>query len=688
MAAPSEQLAGDMLPNANAEQRLASGFHRNALQARGQTYPVEEYRLKGVTDRVNTTGKVWLGLTIECAECHDHKFDPISQRDYYSLFAIFNSVVHKGKGYGQGGPTMRYRTPPSKRDAKLEAERARLEAELAEARKLLPPPQPLGEKDRVGHWEGPQVVQDSTKYSLTGDLTIAARIRTKSQVADIVSKYDWRGKQRSYVFGIGGEGEKEAPPGHLFFWASSRKDPFSGVTVYGSVAVDDGRPHEVAVVFEAGKTVRLFVDRIEDTLAKVSGAVPSTIAVSDRALAIGSGYNASSEAKAHRFEGSLSNVRLYDRALSKELRSGGENERVRELVAAVRNVDAQLRAGSRELKAVPVMVERSEPRKTFIHLRGSFLSPGEQVLPAVPSVLASAGKSQPTNRLEFARWLVIGSNPLVSRVVVNRFWQSFFGHGLVRTPADFGSQGSPPTHPKLLDWLAVEFVDSGWNMKHMNRLIVASATYRQSARITTEGLHKDPKNLLLARMPRVRLPAEQIRDQALAISGLLKRAVGGPSVFPPQPAGYWEDRDLPGKWKASLGDDRYRKSLYTYWRRMALHPTMELLDAPGRAVCIAKRTTANLPTQALVTLNAPVFVQSAEQLAKRLLEAGTNDEARLDLAFRLCLSRSPETREREMFLAFIEKLTSRQAKSPNSALAVWQSVATVLLNLDETITRP
>jgi len=454
-----EQLAGDMLPNATAEQRLATGFHRNAPQAKGMTYPVEEYRLKGVTDRVNTTGKVWLGLTMECAECHDHKFDPISQRDYFSLFAIFNNTKHQGKGFKQGGPTMKY------------------------------------------------------------------------------------------VPAQGGQGK--------------------------------------------GKEV-----------------------------------------------------------------------------------------------SVPVMEELAQARETFIHLRGNFLSRGDQVSPGAPEVLVADGNAQPKNRLEFARWLVNGKNPLVARVVVNRFWQSYFGNGLVRTPDDFGSQGELPTHPELLDWLASEFVSSGWDMKHINRLIVTSATYRQSTRITPQHQKKDPGNRLLTRMPRVRLPAEQIRDQALAVSGLLKPYAGGSAVFPQQPDNYWEDRDLPGKWKMSSGDDLFRKSLYIYWRRMALHPTMELLDAPARAVCVAKRNSANLPTQALVTLNAPVFVESARHLAQRLLTEAESHEARLDLAFRLCLGRLPTSTEKKQFLQFINTQTARYTKSESIELDVLTSLATVLLNLDETITRP
>jgi hypothetical protein len=446
-----EQLAGDMLPDATTGQRIASAFHRNAPQAKGNTYPVEEYRLKGVVDRVNTTGTVWLGLTVGCAECHDHKFDPFSQEDYYRLFALFNNIEHSGEGFEQGGP--------------------HLEIALA----------------------------DNTK-------------------------------------------------------------------------------------------------------------VP-----------------------------------------------------------------------------VPVMKERGQPRETFIHVRGNFLTRGEKVSPGVPALLLGA-TAPPGNRLEFARWLVNGNNPLVARVVVNRFWQGYFGHGLVRTPADFGLQGEWPTHPELLDWLASEFVASGWDMKAIHRLIVTSATYRQSARIPPQPAARDPQNRLLAWMPRARLPAEQLRDQALAVGGLLKPAGNGHSVFPPQPDNYWEDRDLPGKWTASSGDELHRKSLYIFWRRSALHPTMELLDAPSRAVCTARRNTANLPTQALVTLNDPIFVEAASAFAKRILsEAPEDNTARLELAFRLGLCRKPNNEERMRFLAFIDGQSKRYG---DDFPAAWASVATVLMNLDETLNRP
>ncbi len=442
-----DQLAGDLLPNANREQRVASAFHRNAPQAKGQTYPVEEYRLKGVVDRVNTSGTVWLGLTLGCAECHDHKFDPISQVDYYRLFALFNQIEHSGEGFAQGGPDM-------------------------------------------------EVPIDKQKFV-----------------------------------------------------------------------------------------------------------------------------------------------------------------------------------------KVPVMKEMVQPRETRVHLRGNFLTPGERVSPGIPKVFGLSEYAQPTNRLAFARWLVSGTNPLVARVVVNQCWQVYFGHGLVRTPADFGLQGEPPTHPELLDWLACDFVDSGWNMKRLHRLIVTSATYRQAARIPRDHIALDPDNRWLSWMSRLRLPGEQIRDQALFLAGLLRPYGGGPSVFPPQPGQYWEDRDLPGKWIVSHGDDRHRKSMYIHWRRMALHPTLELLDAPARVVCTARRTISNMPTQALVTLNDPIFVEAAGALADRVLQSAGTSSNRVEFAFRLCLGRLPDDAERQQFMEFLQRRGEDER-------AAWTSLATVLLNLDETLNRP
>lgn len=517
-----EQLAGDLLPGATTEQRIASGFHRNSPQAKGNTYPVEEYRLKGVVDRVNTTGTTWLGLTLGCAECHDHRFDPVSQREYFSLFAIFNNGVHTGEAFAQDGPSMALQDPAR------EARRAELTREAGELRAQL------------------QAMDATRQDSGLGQASQASQTRT----------------------------------------------------------------------------------------------------------------------------------------------TGDESAAARRLRGRVAGLDAAIAQLDREVLRVPVMEDLATPRATRVHVRGDFLRPGETVRPGVPAVFGTPAGGQPSNRLELARWLVDGRHPLTARVAVNRLWQACFGQGLVRTPADFGLQGERPSHPELLDWLACELVSSGWNLRHVQRLIVTSATYRQSARNPDDAARRrDPSNRWLARAPRPRLPAEQLRDQALAVAGWLDLSAGGPPVFPAQPDHYWEERALPGKWVASDGLGRHRRSLYTYWRRMALHPTLEILDAPARTVCTPRRALSNVPTQALVALNDPVFTEAAAALAGRLLrEMSLDDPGRIDRAFRLTLGRRPEPEERTRFLAFVTERRAGATPAPETAL--WTSVATVLLNLDEFLCRP
>ena len=454
-----DQLAGDLLPGATPEQRVASAFHRHAMQAKGNNPRKEEFRIKGIVDRLEATGRTWFGLTLECAECHDHKHDPISQREYYELFAIFNNVPHLGTGYGVHGPLMKY-TPPA-----------------------------------VG-------------------------------------------------------------------------------------------------------------------LAKAAPTIE-----------------------------------------------------------------------------VPVMDELPQPRETHLLVRGDFKNKGERVTAGTPKILPplKAKGSEPPNRLDFARWLFSADQPLTARVAVNRIWRHHFGEGLVRTVADFGRYGDRPSHPELLDWLAVRFVESGWDVKAMHRLVVSSATYRQASRRRPAAELVDPQNRLLAWFPRVRLPAEQIRDGALAAAGQLSTRIGGPSVFPVQPAGLYEERgqDLPGnsnfKWVDSTGEGRFRRSVYTYWKRMMLHPVMVTFDAPTRQVCMARRAVTNTPQQALVGLNEPGMHAAAQDLAKRLAKRGS-DAAKVEQAFWICFSRPPDAQERAKCLDFIKQ--QRLAKREE-----WTALAAVLLNLDERLTR-
>jgi hypothetical protein len=362
-----------------------------------------------------------------------------------------------------------------------------------------------------------------------------------------------------------------------------------------------------------------------------------------------------------------------------------------------------------------VMSELPKPRATHVLRRGNFLDKWRAVQPGVPQALHRLAKDAPLNRLGLARWLVDCDNPLVARVVVNRWWAEFFGHGLVATLEDFGTQSDAPTHPELLDWLAVEFgepspvrgrIEARWSMKHIHRLIVTSATYRQSSRVSAELVKRDPDNKLYARGPRVRLDAETIRDNALAVSGLLSRKIGGPPVMPPQPPGIWTVTGVvDNTYRTSTGADRYRRSLYTIWRRSSPYPSMVAFDAPDRTSCIVKRPRTNTPLQALTLLNDPVYVEAALALARHIhRDGGKGTNERIVFGFRSCLARQPSAREVELLIRVYEQSLARYQENPAAARtlvrnaggakdvepvqwAAWFQVATLLLNLDETITR-
>jgi hypothetical protein len=337
------------------------------------------------------------------------------------------------------------------------------------------------------------------------------------------------------------------------------------------------------------------------------------------------------------------------------------------------------------------MDELPEPRETHVLVRGDFKNKGERVFADVPEIMPaiSTTNGASPNRLDFARWLFSGKQPLTARVAVNRIWQHHFGEGLVRTMADFGRYGDRPTHPKLLDWLAVRFAESDWDVKAMHRLIVNSATYQQASMRRTEFVEVDPLNRLLAWFPRVRLPAEQIRDGALAAAGQLSARIGGASVFPAQPAGLYEERgqDLPGnsnfKWQNSVGEGQFRRSIYTYWKRMMLHPVMSTFDAPTRQVCVAKRSVTNTPQQALVGMNEPGMHAAALALAKRLSKLG-GDPEKVRHAFWLCFSREPDALELQQCLRFLEQQRKQRQLTGDDE---WSALVAVLLNLDERLTR-
>jgi hypothetical protein len=564
-----EQIAGDLLPGATESQIIATAFHRNTLTNDEGGTDDEEFRVVAVVDRVNTTLQVWMGMTVACAQCHDHKYDPISQEEYFKVYAIFNQTEDSDKADNRPLLTML--------SAEEQRQKAKLEADIAALQK--------------------QLNQSGADFD--------AALRRWEQL-------------------------------------------------YRKRLIPDKLPANVKAILEVERDQRKDAQKAE--LAK------------------------------------------YYRSIAPELKKARERATVlQKQLAQVKGI------------TTPVMRElpESQKRKTKIHIRGNFLDQGKEVVQGVPAVFPPLPKDQPANRLALAKWLVDPANPLTARVTVNRYWEQVFGVGLVETPDDYGIRGKLPTHPELLDWLATEF-ERTWDVKALLKLLVTSAAYRQSSRVTPELAERDPDNRLFARGPRYRAPAEVVRDQALFVSGLLSPKLYGPPVRPPQPrmnltAAFGGGTD----WVTSGGEDKYRRAMYTQWRRTTPYPSMTAFDAPSRNVCTVSRPRTNTPLQALVTLNDPVYVEAAQALARRVVkEGGATTEARMTYAFRLCLARPPRDTEMRRLLDLYEQAQTRYAADPKEAqqlateplgplppgtnaveLAAWTVVGNVLLNLDEVFAR-
>jgi mono/diheme cytochrome c family protein len=542
-----DQIAGDMQPDATQEQLVATGFHRNTLINEEGGTDQEQFRVEAVVDRVSTTGSAFLGLTLGCARCHTHKYDPISHTEFYQLFAMLNNCdeptmeVPSRLQVAAGELELRekIRSQIKALESQVEQQRAALEAEQRE-------------------WEA--TVTPEQRARLPGPVQVA---------------FDMKFDQRD----------------------------------------------------AANKTM------IEEYFRK-SDLARRTFPVLEQ---------------------------IY-----------------------------QLQEQEPKIPSTMILRERAEPRVTYVHKRGDFLDRGSNVTGGVPAVLPplplGEGRGEgDANRLDFARWLVSPENPLTPRVTMNRDWQKFFGRGLVETEDDFGTQGTPPTHPALLDWLAVEFVEIGWDVKRMHRQIVTSSTYRQSSAARADLTKVDPENKLLARQSRVRLDAEIVRDVALTAAGLMTRKLGGPSVFPPQPDGVFDFTQDPKPWIAATGEDRYRRGMYTHFWRSSPFPMLMTFDAPNANVSCTRRVRSNTPLQSLTLANDEAFFECAQSLAHRTLsDAPSDDSARASYAFRLCLARPPTAAENEL----LNQLAADELRaSSNDPSAAWTRICRVLLNLDETITR-
>jgi hypothetical protein len=558
---------------------VATGFHRNTLRNEEGGIDVEQFRVESVVDRVNTTGSVFLGLTIGCCQCHDHKFDPIAQREFYQLYAFLNNADE---------PTLELPTPEQlQQRARIRAQMAQLEKQ----RKLLDTTTPEGQEA----WQlavTPPEIRDTLPRELQTILALPENGRSTRQKQVLTAAY--------------------------------RK-----------------------------------LDMVRHVVGGLAESLPFMPAAQAQAL-------------------------LFRSTVEQRL--------------------TDLKKSEPQIATTLVMQERPTPRVTNVHIQGDFTRKGVQVSPGVPSVLHALPKVAKPNRLDLAHWLVDPRNPLTPRVAMNRFWQHYFGLGLVETENDFGTQGTPPSHPELLDWLATEFIAQKWSIKAMHRLIVTSATYRQASNNRPELATVDPRNRLLARQSRLRLDAEIVRDSALTSSGLLTRTVGGPSVFPPQPEGVYAFTQVNKNWKPATGPDRYRRGMYTYFWRSAPHPGLTVFDAPDSTTTCTRRNRSNTPLQALTLLNDQAYLEFAQGLATRVLrEVKTDDAERLRYAFGLCVARSPSGREQKILADLLTRQRTDFAADAQAArllvpaqlpvqtnateFAAWTAVARVLLNLDEFITR-
>ncbi len=785
-----EQLAGDLLPNATVDQKIATGFNRNhMINFEGGAIP-EEYQNEYVIDRLETTSITFLGLTMGCARCHDHKFDPISQKEFYRFYAFFNTISEKGLD-GQRGNAAPFLPLPSdeqkrkqdeltagiKQHEKTLADERVAPMQLAwEAQRLAAIPD-VSRQGLLAHYKLDGSLSDvSGNYrharTLQGDLTFgasevgrAAEFDGDTQVLfGDAGKFDaapefslaaWMelggNKPMAMLQKISGPQTRQgmelffddfqlidiqvfAPTLHV---RVSNQWPDNALELRTKDHLDPRKWHHVALNYDASGP-HLFVDgkpaEVEVVKSTLKGAWANTAPLEE-----------GNKANGKPFRGKMADFRIYNRVLTSGEIAQLEHEeplrgllltvadkRTKEQKAALRNfyltydapaADRQayaellkLRASEKELvAAIPttmVMSEMEKPRETAILGRGDYRNRGEVVTPGVPGVLPPLPSGEPANRLTLARWLVNPNHPLTARVAVNRFWQMYFGYGIVKTAQDFGSQGEEPVNPELLDWLATEFIRTGWDIRAMQKLIVTSAAYRQSSRVAPELQEKDPENRLLARGPRFRLPAEMVRDNALAVSGLYKDRVGGPSVKPYQPKGLWEELSFGDGFSEQTyvqgkGDDLYRRSMYTFWKRTSPPPALITFDSPDREKCSARRLLTNTPLQALVQLNDPTYTEAARALAQRMLtEAPGSTERRIGYGFQLATLRKPSVQEEKVLEGLATKELAEYKHHPESAskllhvgdskadpklnpaeLAAWTTVASTILNLDETLTK-
>ena len=741
-----EQIAGDLLEKPTQAQLIATGFNRNHMINGEGGRIAEESRVDYVNDRAETTGTIWLGLTVGCAKCHDHKFDPISQRDYYSLYAYFNSIDESGANDAGGlaKPLLSLATDEQNkrleklRDSENKANKTRDSLEETLREKQADWENSLrdeGGKFAIPMWQtiAPQTLQsasgtelkklddnsvlatgnspDKDDYILTFDAPNGVLTGLKIEVLpddSFVNKGPGRADNGNFVlneievfagdkkinldalaadfeqqgWAVGGASDGKLESG----WAVMPNfgKPLSAVFALRSTL--ENKNLTIKLRFQFGRQHTLGHFRLSFTTAPsvLLRPLPDDI----RAL-LEKPADKRSEAE---------KKKLFEFA-----RDGNA-----EFLATKNDADSAKNARDNYEKSLPrtmIMRDRNKPRDSFILVRGQYDKYGDKVEPNVPASLNALPENAPQNRLTLAKWLVAKDNPLTARVTVNRYWQTIFGVGIVKTAEDFGVQGERPSHPDLLDWLAVEFQESGWNLKQIIRLMVTSATYKQSSKIPDGLAERDPENRLLARGPRYRMPSWMIRDVALYASGLLVEKRGGAPVKGYQPPGVWEDASFGTiKYQQDKGEALYRRSLYQFWRRI-VGPTV-FFDVAARQTCTVRVARTNTPLQSLITFNDITYVEAARALAERAMQQSAASPARLETIYRLISARKPSAKEEQILLSTLEKLRGDFTKNPDAAkklLAIgesprdekldaiehasWAALCNMIMNLDETLTK-
>jgi len=749
-----EQLAGDLLPDPTLAQQVATGFHRNTLINTEGGTKADQFRDEQVKDRVDTTGGVWLGLTVGCAKCHSHKFDPISQTEYYELYAFFNSTADRNS------TTPVIKAPTRQQQAALEqldAERSGLQQRLAED---------PSRAARQAAWEAAlieraEAAAEKAQSPEKDSMWTVLELDAKSEQGALFAKLD---DNSILVSGVNEPQEQY----QVRAWSPLTKVrsvrlealthpdlPKGGPGRAGNgnfvlsetwFRTGDGRELRFSKAFadhsQKDFDVAGAIDGKDNTGWAINGAPEgganhnrTAWFVLPKPLEIEQGHaltftlqfnNGQSAYNLGRLRLSICSEEYVDTPsetllakiarIEPDQRSEAQQKRLAEAFlrsdpkcsAVFARLETLTKEREKLLAAVPttmVMQELDKPRQTTMQVRGDFLRPGEEVTCDVPAVLpAMEATGQPRTRMELARWLVRDDHPLTARVRINRIWMRLFGRGMVETENDFGTQGTLPTHPELLDWLALEFPRRDWSTKQMLRLIADSATYRQSSAFRSELDRVDPRNQLLGRQSRVRVEAEIVRDIGLTAAGLLSTKIGGPSVYPPQPEGVYAFTQRKKKWRVSSGEDRYRRGMYTFFYRSAPYPMLTTFDAPKFNQTCTRRPRSNTPLQSLTVANSDAMFEMTQALAHRVLRRVVGDDRqRLETMFRICFTRSPQAAEAAALLAYFAGQRSHFAEQPKDARAVaggdlpksiaaedaaaWVATARVLINLDEFITR-